>query len=63
MTKCDEAGVPLSTAVFLDVSDPAPLQAGTLAFMDNQGCVLNGFRSSDNLVGSLLINRSLGSSS
>ncbi|KAH7723876.1 Glycosyl transferase [Aphelenchoides avenae] len=38
VTKCDEAGVPLSSAVFIHDGDPAGLQADTLSFMKNQLC-------------------------
>ncbi|KAH7701016.1 Glycosyl transferase [Aphelenchoides avenae] len=38
VTKCDKAGVPLSSAVFIHDGDPVRLQADTLSFMKNQRC-------------------------
>ncbi|KAH7701619.1 Glycosyl transferase [Aphelenchoides avenae] len=38
MTKCDAAGVPLSSAVCIHDGDPARLQADTLLAMKNQKC-------------------------
>ncbi|KAH7718096.1 Glycosyl transferase [Aphelenchoides avenae] len=38
VTKCDEAGVPLSSAVFILDGNPEQRQADTLSFMKNQTC-------------------------
>ncbi|KAH7721331.1 Glycosyl transferase [Aphelenchoides avenae] len=38
VTKCDDTGVPLSSAVFSDDTDPARLQADTFSLMKNQRC-------------------------
>ncbi|KAH7695340.1 Glycosyl transferase [Aphelenchoides avenae] len=38
VTKCDEAGVPLSSAAYIHDGDPAGLQADTHSFMKNRTC-------------------------